>query len=71
VLITFTVGPNAVPWSCPACGIAIRHSDAESMPRVGAYYRCHICRLELVLDAVTRKLTVAPIEDAPGEKKTR
>jgi hypothetical protein len=28
---------------------------------MGALYRCHICRLELVLDPDTRKLTVAPI----------
>jgi hypothetical protein len=29
-------------------------------------YRCHICRLELVLDEETDRLTVAPI---PGEHK--
>lgn len=47
-----------MPWKCPACGIDIRHH--EDLPRPQAIYRCHICRLELVLDPDTNKLTVAP-----------
>ena len=59
-----------MPWKCPACHEQIRHSEAEERPRVGAHYRCHICRLELVLDPHTQKLTVAPMrEDEPDEKQ--
>jgi hypothetical protein len=29
----------------------------------GHTYRCHICRLDLVLDATTQKLTTAPFRD--------
>jgi hypothetical protein len=58
-----------MPWRCPACQIQIRHSEHEETPRLGHVYRCHICRLELVVDSVTGKLTVAPISD--DEPKTR
>jgi len=58
-----------MPWTCPACGMAIRHSDAEPMPRPGTRYRCHICRLELVLDAAGRKLTVRPFDDSEDPQK--
>jgi hypothetical protein len=36
------------------------------MPR--RVYRCHICRLELILDEITGKLTVAPL---PAEHNRR
>jgi hypothetical protein len=49
-------------WKCPACGVDIRHHDAE--PRYGVVYRCHICRLELVLEREALKLTVAPLPSA-------
>jgi hypothetical protein len=39
--------------------VDIRHHDAE--PRYGVVYRCHVCRLELVLERETNKLTVAPL----------
>jgi hypothetical protein len=58
-----------MPWRCPACGIQIRHSPVEEMPRRGVRYRCHICRLELVIDENTNRLTVAPLGD--GEAATR
>jgi endogenous inhibitor of DNA gyrase (YacG/DUF329 family) len=45
-------------WKCPACGSDIRRT--EETPRPGVVYRCHVCRLELVLDATTGRLTVAP-----------
>jgi hypothetical protein len=50
-------------WKCPACEIQIRHSQIEEMPRPGHRYRCHICRLELVIDERTNKLTVTPADD--------
>jgi len=49
--------------------MAIRHSDAEPTPRFGTRYRCHICRLELVLDASGRKLTVPPFDDGDDGQK--
>ncbi len=57
-----------MPWKCPACREQIRHSEAEERPRAGAQYRCHICRLDLVLDAQAEKLTVAPMRDDEIEK---
>ena len=48
-----------MPWKCPACSAQIQHARSEDTPRRGAIYRCHICRLELVVDPSTRKLKVA------------
>ncbi len=50
-------------WRCPACSTPINHNEADDMPRPGALYRCHVCRLELMLDPGTAKLTVAPLRD--------
>jgi hypothetical protein len=50
-----------MPWKCPACSEQIRHAPEEAAPKGGVVYRCHICRLELILDAPTGKLTVVPI----------
>jgi len=55
-----------VPWRCPACGIQIHHGEAEAAPLPGARYRCHICRLELVVDLESNKLTV-PLFDVETE----
>jgi rubredoxin len=57
-----------MPWSCPACQIQIKHNEFEQAPRAGSVYRCHVCRLELVLDVATGKLTVAPLDNTPDEK---
>ena len=48
-----------MPWRCPACELQIHHHDFEERPRTGTRYRCHICRMELVLDPETN--TLAPI----------
>ena len=53
-----------MPWRCPACQTHIRHSETEATPRAGVIYRCHICRLELVVDNDTQKLRVRPFPDA-------
>ena len=48
-----------MPWKCPACQTQIAHNgDAPEPKRV---YRCHVCRLELILDETTQKLTLAPL----------
>ena len=52
----------AMPWKCPACQLHITHVDPE--PKDGQVYRCHICRLELVLDPVTGRLVLAPFPAA-------
>jgi len=57
-----------MPWKCPACHSAIIHSEVEDVPRFGTFYRCHICRLELVLDPTTNHLTVAPMRDGEDQK---
>jgi hypothetical protein len=54
-----------MPWKCPACLTQIRYDgDAPEPKRV---YRCHVCRLELVLDEHTHQLTIAPL---PGTTDT-
>jgi hypothetical protein len=50
-----------MPWFCPACQTAITHTEFEERPRSGVRYRCHVCRLELVLNESNQKLTVAPL----------
>jgi hypothetical protein len=57
-----------MPWKCPACDIPIRHSETEYTPRPGVYYRCHVCRLELMLDPATNKLVVRPLEEEKRQK---
>jgi hypothetical protein len=60
-----------MPWRCPACHIQIRHSEIEEQPLTGQTYRCHICRLDLMLDARTQKLAVAPFEDDHAHSDSR
>ena len=60
-----------MPWMCPACGTALRHSEIEEQPRLGARYRCHICRLELVMDAASNKLVVPPFEQAVDDNRRK
>jgi hypothetical protein len=55
--------PSLMPWRCPACGIEIHHSPVEEMPRPGHHYRCHVCRLELVIDVRTDRLTALTLDD--------
>jgi hypothetical protein len=49
-----------MPWKCPACGIEITHDGDR--PERTCVYRCHVCRLELVLDEPTGKLTARSLE---------
>jgi predicted RNA-binding Zn-ribbon protein involved in translation (DUF1610 family) len=63
-----------MPWRCPACGEQIQHSVSEPMPRIGTLYRCHVCRLELIVDIQTQKLVLAPFDDsnpAPSSGRSR
>jgi hypothetical protein len=62
---------SAMPWKCPACQTAITHDPASAMPSPNAVYRCHVCRLELVVDPSTNALTLAPLEirDRPDPDK--
>jgi transposase-like protein len=56
-------------WKCPACHTAIIHRESEDRPRLGVRYRCHICRLELELDAETERLVPMPLRaDEPNQK---
>jgi hypothetical protein len=41
----------------------VAHSEADAQPRRGVIYRCHVCRLELILDTSGERLTVAPMLD--------
>jgi len=54
-----TLATILMPWKCPACQTQIAHDG--DMPELHRVYRCHVCRLELVLEASTHKLTVAPL----------
>jgi len=53
-----------VPWQCPGCHTAIRHSGAEPAPKPDVRYRCHICRLELAVDPRTNRLRMVPLDNA-------
>ena len=55
-----------MPWTCPACSVQIQHDQDRPLPK--RVYRCHVCRLELVLDEGIQKLVVVPFsEPAPPE----
>jgi hypothetical protein len=58
-----------VLWKCPACTLSIAHSEAEAEPRPGVTYRCHICRLELILNETTDKLSMAPLSEKTVRRK--
>ena len=47
-----------MPWTCPSCHSLIRHEADEMLPRQGVVYRCHVCRLDLVVDATLRRLVL-------------
>ena len=53
-----------MPWRCPACYTQIQRTvlGSEDRPRQGQHYRCHVCRLELVLNERTNVLDVAPLD---------
>ena len=55
-----------MPWRCPACRTEIRHQAGEDRPHKGEQYRCHVCRLELVVSTDGTRLDVTPL-DADGE----
>ncbi len=57
-------------WKCPACETQMRHDGDR--PEPNRVYRCHVCRLELVLDPETDTMTVAPLPETapPRPKKT-
>jgi len=57
-----------MPWKCPACQTQIR-LDLDS-PRPRQVYRCHVCRLELVLDDAGEQLIVAPFATHEKEGTT-
>lgn len=53
-----------MPWKCPAGETQIAYDGDH--PELERVYRCHVCRLELVLDERTQKLIVVPL---PTEKR--
>ena len=64
----FSRGALAPSWKCPACQTQIRHDgDRPERYRV---YRCHVCRLELVLDESTQAMTVAPLPALRTRRKS-
>jgi hypothetical protein len=60
-----------MPWRCPACYTPIRHSEIEERPRPDTLYRCHVCRLELIVDRVTERLVLAPLSEEPASSKPK
>ena len=55
-------------WKCPACQTQIRH-DGER-PEGNRVYRCHVCRLELVLEESTQTMTLAPLPTERSRRRT-
>jgi hypothetical protein len=60
-----------MPWRCPACRTVIEHKDAEERPRLDVLYRCHLCRLDLTLDALSGRLTEARNDPDPRPERHR
>lgn len=60
-----------MPWRCPACQTQIRRNALDTGPRSGEHYRCHVCRLELVLNERTNALDVAPIDPLDAQPPAR
>jgi len=58
-------------WRCPACSTPIRHNDFDPVPRLHTRYRCHLCRLELILDPELDVMTLAPMVAAVDDKPPR
>jgi rubredoxin len=56
---------QAIPtrWKCPACQTFIEHDASTQLPRLGVIYRCHVCRLELIIDPITDKLVLTPMRE--------
>jgi rubredoxin len=52
-----------MPWKCPACQTIIEHDTSVQLHRPGTIYRCHVCRLELVIDPATDRLVLAPMPE--------
>ncbi len=48
-----------------------QHSEHESRPRSGVRYRCHVCRLELVLNLETDTLAVVSVGPDESNNKAR
>jgi hypothetical protein len=53
-----------MPWTCPSCRQPIHHAADEPAPHPGIVYRCHVCRLNLVVDSERGKLVI--VEGEPG-----
>ena len=61
-----------MPWKCPACETQIRHDG--DVPQSNRIYRCHVCRLELTVDARTNTMAVPPLPDSsniPADRAAR
>jgi hypothetical protein len=56
-----------MPWKCPACRTSLQRRDGDA-PRSRVIYRCHVCRLELVFNADTGQLDLAPFPSQSDEK---
>jgi DNA-directed RNA polymerase subunit RPC12/RpoP len=67
-MLQIVLSSTLMPWKCPACQTQIAHDG--DMPEPKRVYRCHVCRLELVLDEATRKLAVAPLPTLPNRRAT-
>jgi hypothetical protein len=52
-----------MPWKSRACETQIQHEGDAPLPK--KIYRCHVCRLELMLDESLHELTVAPLQRSP------
>jgi hypothetical protein len=50
-----------MPWKCLACQTSIQHDHKMPWRRRGVISRCHVCRLELVIDPATEKLALVPL----------
>jgi hypothetical protein len=61
----------SVAAKCPACQTSIQSDHDLLSPRPGVIYRCHVCRLELVIDPVTDKPVLANEHEERGNDRRR
>jgi hypothetical protein len=63
---------DPMSWRCPACQAPLHHDGDRSA--ADQIYRCHGCRLELVFEARTGRLTPAtsptPLPRDPRTRRT-
>jgi rubredoxin len=60
-----------MPWRCPSCGNRIAHDESDATPTPGAWYRCHVCHVDLEYRASVGKFVIVRRDDDTGVRRPR